>query len=263
MPGFLVILFWLWLAVSLGIYLYRFLTKGSVRPGGKKEPEAEPEDRYAAFEAQLAAMPAPAEPVTTDAVLPDPGTGFDVFAANDAAPAASVAEPAVAAPVDMAMPESAMATPPTAVAEMPAPEPVAVEPTMPEPMMPTPSPEAAMAAPPMPGDAARARSLAEALEGIEMPAELVPVRTDDYDPRHMQFYTDTFAPADVGMSLADELERLGFAINPISDTAIRVDQNHASVEVRILPDLPSIQAALGERAGSMTPETVVVDFQLC
>ena len=134
---------------------------------------------------------------------------------------------------------------------------------MPEPVMPTPSPEAAMAAPPMPGDAARARSLAEALEGIEMPAELVPVRTDDYDPRHMQFHTDTFAPAEVGMSLADELERLGFAINPISDTAIRVDQTHASVEVRILPDLPSIQAALGERAGSMTPETVVVDFQLC
>ena len=120
-----------------------------------------------------------------------------------------------------------------------------------------------MAAPPMPGDAARARSLAEALEGIEMPAELVPVRTDDYNPRHMQFHTDTFAPADVGMSLADELERLGFAINPISDTAIRVDQTHASVEVRILPDLPSIQAALGERAETMTPETVVVDFQLC
>lgn len=253
MPGFLVILFWLWLAASIGIYLYRFLTKGSLRSSGPKEPEAEPEDRYAAFEAQLAAMPAPAEPVTTEAVLPDPGTGFDVFAANDMAPTMPIAEPAMAAPAAGA---------PLPVRDD-APEPVADEPVMPEPVMPTPSPEAAMAAPPMPGDAARARSLAEALEGIEMPAELVPVRGDDHDPRHMQFFTDTFSPADVGMALADELERLGFAISPISDTAIRVDQTHASVEVSILPDLSSIQAALGERAAVMTPETVVVDFQLC
>ncbi|MEO0491800.1 MAG: hypothetical protein AAF081_00135 [Actinomycetota bacterium] len=236
MPGLLVLLFWLWLAVSIGIYAFRFFTTGSVRGAKPEEPAAEPDDPYAAFEVQLAAMATSDEsviPTTTEPgdLAAAPAPGFEAFS-----PAAG----------DLGAAPQADPTP----IEQPAP------------IMANPSPIAAMASPPRVGDAVRALTLAEALEGIEMPADLIPLGTDRFDPRHMQFFTDAFAPGEVGAALADELERLGFAVTPIEDTAIRVDQPHASVEVRILPDRASIVGALGERGQALPDAAVVVDFQL-
>ncbi|MEM8708271.1 MAG: hypothetical protein AAGE98_17540 [Actinomycetota bacterium] len=262
MPGFLVLLFWLWLAVSIGVYAYRFFTTGSVRAAAPEPDDAEPEDRYAAFEAQLAAMPRPDAPVMPDLTdpapsTPDSGPGFEAF--SPAPPIEDLLAAAPEAPVEpVTEPMPIAEATPTPVPDA-APAPEYAEPA---PVMQNPSPIATMAAPPMVGDAVRAMTLAEALEGIEMPADLIPVGTNRFNPRHMQFFTDAFAPGDVGAALADELERLGFAIAPIDDTAIRVEQAHAAVEVRILPDRGSIVAALGERGEALPPDSVVVDFQL-
>lgn len=211
MPGFLVLLFWLWLAGSVVVYAYRFFTKGSLRSANADEA-TESEERYAAFEAQLAAMPAPAAPVTTDAPQRSPSGSKDAIEA---------------------------ASERTVEAE------------------PRPAPSQ-----PAPIDGARAMTLAEALDGIEMPADLIPLTTDRFNPRQMQFVTDVFPAAEVGASLADELERLGFAIAPVDNTTVRAEQARAGVEVRILPDRPAISAALGERAATLPPEAVVVEFQL-
>jgi len=109
--------------------------------------------------------------------------------------------------------------------------------------------------------AARARTLAEAMDGIRMPADLVPIPTEQPNPRHLFFATTTATAEDVGTSLADELGRLGFELSPVDDQTITAVQPHARVEVRILAE--SGPRTPGLVAGRVAPERVIAEFELC
>jgi hypothetical protein len=104
--------------------------------------------------------------------------------------------------------------------------------------------------------AARARTLAEALEGIHMPCDLVPVSDERPDPRHVMFSTSTATAEEVGLQLADELERIGFDLIPIDDRSIEAVRSNARIEVRILPETAE------QLVGRVIAGNVVTDFQL-
>ncbi|MEM9201864.1 MAG: hypothetical protein AAGC53_09390 [Actinomycetota bacterium] len=238
MPGFVVILFWLWFAISMAILIYRLATTGTIRsgdtstdettatPSGRKAKRARGDAAIAArqadFDAELAAM-----------------TGADVeIAALDALPAPT--PPRVGElDFDAALAE-AIDTGPAEELTYSAPDREPVDPTDP--------------------NVDRARSLAEALEGIHMPADLAPIPGEPFDPRRMLFSTETTPPASVGGMLADELERLGYTLTPLDDRSIAAVGPAACVEVRILPD--DELGLEGMLAGRVNPGTVVTEFQL-
>lgn len=133
------------------------------------------------------------------------------------------------------------------------------------------SPAGAAAAPPTPSDRApdpgaaniaRAESLAEALTGIEMPADLSPLVGDTLDPRRMLFSTGTSSPEAVGAALGDELERLGFELRMLDERSVAARRPGAALEVRILPSGEAARSALGDRIEAMPENTVITEFQL-
>ena len=225
LPGFLVVVFWMWFALAALILVHRLVTTGTFRSGGTKKGEEASEnerrataERHAAFEAQLAAF-APEKPSTVPAhqALRDTSGG--------PAPAGDLME----APPAPDLPPSARPA----------------SPHNPDGLLPA---------------AARARTLAEALEGIHMPCDLVPVPDDRPDPRHVMFATNTTAVAEVGASLADELERLGFELVPLDERSIAAVRPNARVEVRLLPE--EAVSLSGPLAGRVAPGSVVTEFQL-
>jgi len=64
---------------------------------------------------------------------------------------------------------------------------------------------------------APAAGVADALVGIRMPCDLVPLVLDRLATDHITLSTTGHAAADVGTALADEVERLGYVVHPISD----------------------------------------------
>lgn len=111
-------------------------------------------------------------------------------------------------------------------------------------------------------DIPRAESLAEALTGIEMPADLSPLVGDSVDPRRMLFSTDAAPPAAVGGAVADELERLGFTIEPLDERSIAAMRPGAALEVRILPSAESARATIGAQIETIADDVVITEFQL-
>ena len=122
---------------------------------------------------------------------------------------------------------------------------------------------AGTAAPPAPSDgASAAQTLADAMSGIRMPAELAPLMGDTPDPRHMLFATFGATPLQVGTGLADELERLGYEITPVDERTITATRADAEIDVRILPDRDAAQAALGTTSMTVPEDAVVAEFRL-
>ncbi len=112
-------------------------------------------------------------------------------------------------------------------------------------------------------DTPAARSLADALSGIQMPCDLAPLMTTDrINPRNMLFSTSGYPPEVVGRSVADELERLGFSFVPIDERALHAHRGSTALEVRVHPDKEKAAAALAGRAGSAAEDAVIVEFQL-
>ncbi len=228
LPGFLVVVFWIWFAIGAAILVHRLFTTGSFRAGGRAKDEEATEnerrataERHAAFEAQLAAF-APAKPSTA--------------AAHHAMHAPDIAPPADLSAGDVLEASDERELP---AAAMPA------SPSNPDGLLPA---------------AARARSLAEALQGIHMPCDLTPVPTERTDERHMMFATSTTEAGEVGAALADELERLGFDLVPLDERSIAAVRPEARVEVRILPD--DAAGTPGPLLGRIAPGSVVTEFQL-
>lgn len=166
----------------------------------------------------------------------------DRVAAFEAKLAVEAAEIADATPPDEAVTEDPGATPPAPVEPAATPTPV------------TPDPGA--------DRIPRAESLAEALTGIQMPADLAPLVGDNLDPRRMLFTTGTASPETVGGALADELERLGFALQPLDERSVAASRPGAAVEVRILPSAEAARTALGDRMEAVPENAVVTEFQL-
>ena len=129
-----------------------------------------------------------------------------------------------------------------------------------------PAAEAAPVAPISPDPGAeripRAETLAEALTGIQMPADLSPLIGDAVDPRRMLFTTGTATPETVGGALADELERLGFELQPLDERSVAANRPDAAVEVRILASVEAARASLGDRIEAVPEHAVITEFQL-
>lgn len=138
------------------------------------------------------------------------------------------------------------------------PDPDAAPPT---PAKPAASPVAVMA--PADPDRPRARSLAEAVEGIAMPCDLAPLMgTGPLDPREVTFFTHGHAAGDVGSALSDELERLGFVITPLDERSIRAERAPDVVEARLVSTELTSPDVMRERHPSAPADALVVELKL-
>jgi hypothetical protein len=96
---------------------------------------------------------------------------------------------------------------------------------------------AGAAAPPPPPGPSADTTVARALEGIAMPAGLVPLvgDADHLDPRRVAFSTSGVAPAEVGAALGDELERLGFSLRSVGEAQVEAVRGTTTVHVLLHP----------------------------
>ena len=80
--------------------------------------------------------------------------------------------------------------------------------------------------------------MAEALSGISMPHDLVPLTTIPVRPSVVdQVAFSSQAPVSVvGPLFADELERLGYALTPLDDTSIAAKRGNDNLIVYIHPE---------------------------
>ena len=108
----------------------------------------------------------------------------------------------------------------------------------------------------------RAETLAEALEGISLPNGLAPVVSDRVDPRNMLFSSSGHPPEAIGGGLADELERLGYAIQPVDDETIHALKAATELQVRIHPDLERARMRVGAPLATLPERSVVVQMRL-
>ena len=108
----------------------------------------------------------------------------------------------------------------------------------------------------------RPATLAAAVEGISMPCGLVPVGGDRLDPRHVAFSTTGHEPATVGTAMADELERLGYAITPLDDRSVRAERPGVELEVKIWSARLDSGEVMAERFPSVGSHALVVDLRV-
>ncbi len=111
-------------------------------------------------------------------------------------------------------------------------------------------------------DTPRVATLAEALEGISLPVGLVPVVNERVDPRNMLFSTSGHPPEAVGTGLADEVERLGFRIQPVDDETIQAVKEGTDLEIRIHPDIERARMRVGASLATLPESSVVVQMRL-
>ena len=228
------ILFWLWFLVSVVILVRRGIRRRNARRIRRNATRAALHDA----------------PATDDDDAPVSETEF-----ADAPP---VPEPAaVVAPVTPPVPTRA-----------PAPAPVAA----PSNAAGAAAPAAAIApAPSSVATIARAAAapvtVAQIIAGIEMPCGLVPLTLSDHDMRYDRgqrahfFTTDTPALV-VGTKLADELERIGLTVTPLSEHAALARRGQLAVEMRISTVGAAIDGVASSVFRSAPPNSVVVEFDV-
>jgi len=92
--------------------------------------------------------------------------------------------------------------------------------------------------PPVSSSGGGARTVAEALAGIRMPHDLVPLTTIPHRPGVVdQVAFSSHAPVDViGPLFADELERLGYAMNPLDERSLAAMRGNDNLVVYIHPE---------------------------
>jgi hypothetical protein len=109
----------------------------------------------------------------------------------------------------------------------------------------------------------RARTLAEALEGIAMPCDLAPLMgSGPLDPREVAFFTRDQVPAEVGRAIADEFERLGYEISPVDDRSIRAERGQDLVRARIVSAATDSEEVFAELHPSAPKGSVVLELKL-
>ena len=186
-PEVIVVLFWIWVLVALGVYSYRLFRRATQGPKAKRQasdPEGETGSAGGVLGRLGKSSPPPLPEGPIEARLPQ-----------------SLQNQPPPAPDDdsTAMPKGGPADVASATTRTDAPE----SPTVP-------GVAGSMAAP-------RPTTLAEALHGIRMPADLLPVvqagEPGLIDGRRARFgATGTNIPT-VAEALGDELRRLGFAVD--------------------------------------------------
>lgn len=108
----------------------------------------------------------------------------------------------------------------------------------------------------------RVDSLAEALAGIALPNGLVPVVGDRVDPRNMLFSTTGHRAEVIGQGLAEEVERLGYTIEPVDNETIHAEKDGTEIEVRIHPDVERARMRLGIALATLPESSIVVQMRL-
>ena len=186
------VLFWLWVVISLGIFLWR-------RLNGTRHDDEAPEAPSSALTKEWA--PPPLDP---EAPPPDGVAGSEEVPSS---------------------------------AALPRPEP-------------TPAPRSAPA------------SIVALLEGIALPHGLVPLTQSSTSGPGSTLVaaTDTARPEDVGAALADELERLGYAITTTGDQTALAEGPRGSIEIEIHPSSSSAVDGGSLRFPTAPPGSVVVEM---
>jgi hypothetical protein len=75
--------------------------------------------------------------------------------------------------------------------------------------------------------------VADALVGIRMPCDLVPLVVDRLATKKIALSTTGYPAEVVGTGLADELERLGYVIKPLSDYDVVATRGATELHLRI------------------------------
>jgi hypothetical protein len=123
----------------------------------------------------------------------------------------------------------------------PAPEPVAVlaaTAPAPAPPPPAPMPVADPIVEARHHRSAPAAGIADALVGIKMPCDLVPLVFDRLATDRITLSTVGFPAEIVGTSLADEVERLGYVVRPLSDREVIATRGVTELRLTINPPGP-------------------------
>ncbi|HSL59997.1 MAG TPA: hypothetical protein VK866_19280 [Acidimicrobiales bacterium] len=140
--------------------------------------------------------------------------------------------------------------------EAPLPSPVAHEWPRPDAVLAAPTPT--VARPP-----SAPTSLAELLAGIHLPADLAPLTHLGAIPDDGRLVLITAsAPAEVvARELADELERLGFAVASLTETVAVARAERGAVEIEVHPDPATATVDGARRFPTAEPGTVVVELR--
>ena len=109
------------------------------------------------------------------------------------------------------------------------------------------------------GRSAPAAGVADALVGIRMPCDLVPLVLDRLATDHITLSTTGHEAADVGTALADEVERLGYVVHPISDHEVLATRGATGLRLTIRPPGPDGKHLTHPTARD---ESVVVEISL-
>lgn len=106
-------------------------------------------------------------------------------------------------------------------------------------------------------------SLAEALEGITLPCDLAPlIGSGEFDRRSLVLVTSGMPDEVVGTALADEMERLGYTLQPLTERSILATSDRASVEVAVYADAETVDESGSRRFPTAPPNSIVVDLRL-
>jgi hypothetical protein len=89
-----------------------------------------------------------------------------------------------------------------------------------------------------PARSAPAAGIADALVGIRMPCDLVPLVVDRLSDKRITLSTTGHPAEVVGTALADEVERLGYVLRPVSDT--EVIATRGTTELRLSIEAPGM-----------------------
>jgi hypothetical protein len=217
------ILFFAWCAIAV-VWLIARIVNG-MRSAASSSSQSVEFD-VAAQATALDAAKAPT-PVAAQAIPIDTTTTYDP------SPAQVVPLPQLSIPTE-AVPLLNLSPPPLPDSVAPiAPEPIKT-PTRARPITPhtdvPPIPVAPLAEMPM-------RGLSDILGGMQMPCELAPLMSHTGESmtslRRATFATTTFRPPDVGMALANELERLNMTIQSVSDNQAVATRDADSVMLTI------------------------------
>lgn len=111
---------------------------------------------------------------------------------------------------------------------------------------------------PMPRSAPAA-GIADALVGIRMPCDLVPLVLDRLATDHITLSTTGHPADEVGTALADEVERLGYVVRPLSDHEVLATRG--SIDLRLTIRAPGPDG-LHLMHPSARPDSVVVAITL-
>ena len=115
------------------------------------------------------------------------------------------------------------------------------------------------------GPQSRSTSVAEALAGIQMPADLIPltmVDTHRLDANQIALVTEGHPAEEVGRGIADELERLGFVLTPVGDQELLAERAGDKLKVVIHPKPSLVSAGGGPAFPTAGIDSVVVELAL-